>query len=73
MAAPWWGYLSSYAGDWSSLGRSEQSVGTTWDNTIVRLDASKLGPAGVYVNMSLSGLCPLALDVIRVRMGDHYG
>ena len=31
-----------------------RAIYTTWTNVIGRLDASKLGPAGVYVNMSLS-------------------
>ena len=31
-----------------------RAIWTTWNNTIDRLDASRLGPAGVYVNMSFS-------------------
>jgi len=31
-----------------------RAIYTTWTNVIGRLDASKLGPAGVYVNMCLS-------------------
>jgi hypothetical protein len=31
-----------------------RAIWTTWSNTIERLDASRLGPAGVYVNMSFN-------------------
>jgi hypothetical protein len=35
-----------------------RAIYTAWNNTIVRLEASKLGPAGVYVNLSFNRSSP---------------